>query len=196
MQLTENLDQTYCAVGFANFSNIVQMFFDIGIYAAETVRSKRKQMLQTKNHKQMKRGDVDFKYSENVLCCKWYNNKSVLLLLKVIVKELFQRAGLLKESVPVKLSQQVHLIIFENIRFLDKDVWIVKWIIITLKLLWDVKFAVCIYVLRRKEIVSLITTKMCKCLKYLKEYEAVFITLVFISIIAFWLFMKLTVDYI
>ena len=70
----------------------------------------------------MKRGDVDFKYSENVLCCKWYNNKSVLLLLKVIVKELFQRAGLLKESVPVKPSQQVHLIIFENIRFLDKDV--------------------------------------------------------------------------
>ena len=172
------------------------MLFDIGIYAAETVRSKRKQMLQTKNHKQMKQGDVDFKYSEIVLCCKWHNNKSVLLLLKVIVKELFQRAGLLKESVPVKLSQQVHLIIFKNIRFLDKDVWIVKWIVITLKLLWDVKFAVCIYVLRRKEIVSLITTKMCKCLKYLKEYEAVFITLVFISIIAFWLFMKLTVDYI
>ena len=122
MQLTENLDQTYYAVGFANFSNIVQMLFDIGVYAAETVRSKRKQMLQTKNHKQMKRGDVDIKYSEIVLCCKWHNNKSVLLLLKVIVKELFQRAGLLKESVPVKLSQQVHLIIFKNIRFLDKDV--------------------------------------------------------------------------
>ena len=37
-------------------------------------------MSQIKKDKQMKQGNVDFKYSDNVLRCEWHNNKSVLLL--------------------------------------------------------------------------------------------------------------------
>lgn len=36
------------------------------IYGVTTVRSGRKQIPQRKNDKQMKRGDVDFKYSDSV----------------------------------------------------------------------------------------------------------------------------------
>lgn len=44
-------------------------------------------MPKMKIDKEMKRGDLDFKYFVlstlsifNILCCKWYDNKSVLLL--------------------------------------------------------------------------------------------------------------------
>lgn len=37
-------------------------------------------MSQMKNDKQMKVSDVDFKYSDNALCCKCYDDKSVLRL--------------------------------------------------------------------------------------------------------------------
>lgn len=40
--------------------------FDKCIYGVTTVRSGRKQIPQRKNDKQMKQGDVDFKYSDNV----------------------------------------------------------------------------------------------------------------------------------
>ena len=35
-----------------------------------------------KTDTEMKRADVDFtlKYSDNILCCKWYDKKAVLLL--------------------------------------------------------------------------------------------------------------------
>lgn len=36
-------------------------------------------MQKMKVDKEMKQGGVDFKYYDNILCCKWYNNKVVLL---------------------------------------------------------------------------------------------------------------------
>ena len=38
------------------------------------------QMPTVKPDKGMKRGDVDVQYSENIICCKWYDNKAVMLL--------------------------------------------------------------------------------------------------------------------
>ena len=37
-------------------------------------------MPKMKIDREMKRRDVDFKYPDNILFCKWYNNKAVLLL--------------------------------------------------------------------------------------------------------------------
>ena len=37
-------------------------------------------MLKLKGDKKMSRGENDFYYSKNIICCKWYNNKLVLLL--------------------------------------------------------------------------------------------------------------------
>ena len=37
-------------------------------------------MLTLKDDKKISRGEGDFIYSKNIICCKWYNNKSVLLL--------------------------------------------------------------------------------------------------------------------
>ena len=48
-------------------------------FASGTGSSNKKQIPQMKNDKQMKQGDVDLKYSDNVLSCYWYDNKSVLL---------------------------------------------------------------------------------------------------------------------
>ena len=43
-------------------------------------------MLKMNIDKEMKRGDVDFKYSDNIVCRKWYDNKAVLPQ-PVILKE-------------------------------------------------------------------------------------------------------------
>ena len=59
---------------------LIDNSFQNGIFPVETVRSNKKQMPKMKIDSEIKRGDVDFKYSDNVLCCKWYNNKAVLLL--------------------------------------------------------------------------------------------------------------------
>ena len=45
-----------------------------------TVPSNRKQMSQMKIDKSMKRGDVNFQYSSKVICCKWFDNRGVMLL--------------------------------------------------------------------------------------------------------------------
>ena len=50
-----------------------------GLYAIGAVRSNWKQIAQMKQHEQMKHGDIDFQYSNTALCCKWYDNKPVLL---------------------------------------------------------------------------------------------------------------------
>ena len=83
LQLTEKLKQTYCTVYFDNFFNspmLINMLRQSGIYAVGMVRSNRKQMPKMKIDKEMKRGDVDFKYSDNILYCRWYDNKAVLPL--------------------------------------------------------------------------------------------------------------------
>ena len=50
-------------------------------YAVGTLGTNRKQMSQLKNVKQIKQGDVDFKHCNNLICCKWHDNKLVLLYL-------------------------------------------------------------------------------------------------------------------
>ena len=42
-------------------------------------------MPQTKNEeKKIKQGDIDFKYSGNVLYCIWYDNKSIVILASIV----------------------------------------------------------------------------------------------------------------
>ena len=66
----KKIEQSYCAVYFFNSPMFYDKLFDKCIYGVTTVRSGRKKIPQRKNDKQMKRGDVDFKYSDNVLCFK------------------------------------------------------------------------------------------------------------------------------
>ena len=40
----------------------------------------RKHIPKLKDDKIMVRGDSNFQFSKNVICCKWFNNKPVLLL--------------------------------------------------------------------------------------------------------------------
>ena len=83
LQLSEKLKNTFCTLFFDNFFNspiLVEKLFDDDIYAVGTVRSNRKQMPQMKIDKSMKRGDVDFQYSSKVICCKWFDNRGVMLL--------------------------------------------------------------------------------------------------------------------
>ena len=37
-------------------------------------------MPKLKDDKKMVRGDSDFQFSKNAICCKWFDNKPVLLL--------------------------------------------------------------------------------------------------------------------
>ena len=41
-------------------------------------------MSKLKDDKKMERGDSNFQFSKNVICCKWFDNEPVLLLAKNI----------------------------------------------------------------------------------------------------------------
>ena len=63
----------------------------------------------------MKWGDVDFKYSDNVLCCKWYDNKSAMLLAsniegidKCSTVERFMKGSSLKTSITCSSLMKFH----------------------------------------------------------------------------------------
>lgn len=101
---------------------LIDKLFDKGIYAVGKVRSNRKQM------------ETDYMVTFIYLISKL--QLQIFSLGKTVtVKELFHRAGQLKESLTVKLAQEIHLIIFEQIRFLEKDARVVKQMVKTLKLL-------------------------------------------------------------
>ena len=82
MQLSEKLKDTLCTF-FDNFFNgplLINKLFEENIYAIETVRSNQKLMPKLKDDKKMVRGDSDFQFSKNEICCEWFDNKPVLLL--------------------------------------------------------------------------------------------------------------------
>ena len=80
MQLSEEVKGTYCALFFDNSPALIDKHFEDGNYAMGTVRSNRKQIPNLKEDKKMSRDESDFDYSKNIICCKWYSNKPVLLL--------------------------------------------------------------------------------------------------------------------
>ena len=83
LQLTKDLERSFCTVYFDNFFNspkLIEKLFQKGIYGIGTVRANRKQMSKMINDEQMKRGDCEFLFSRNTMVCKWMDNRSVLLL--------------------------------------------------------------------------------------------------------------------
>ena len=66
LQLTKDLEQSFCTVYFDNFFNspkLIEKLFQKGIYGIGTVRANRKQMLKMINDKQMKRGYCKFLFT-------------------------------------------------------------------------------------------------------------------------------------
>lgn len=83
LSLSEKLKGTYCTLYFDNFFNsplLMSKLFERNIYAIGTVQANRKQMPKTKADKEMKRGDIDIQQSEDITCCKWFDNRGVVLL--------------------------------------------------------------------------------------------------------------------
>ena len=48
----------------------MEKLFENGIYATGRARSNWKQM--ERGESEIERGESDFHYSENIICCKWY----------------------------------------------------------------------------------------------------------------------------
>ena len=83
LQVTKDLERSFCTVFFDHFFNIpklIEKLFQKGIYGIRKVRANRKQMPKMIDDKQMKRGDCEFLFSGNTMACKWMDNRSVLLL--------------------------------------------------------------------------------------------------------------------
>ena len=75
LQLTKDLERSFCTVYFDNFFNspkLIEKLFQKGIYGIGTVRANRKQMSKMVGDKQMKRGDCRFLFSGNTMACnRW-----------------------------------------------------------------------------------------------------------------------------
>ena len=65
---------------FFNFSTWVEKLFDRGIYCLGGVRRDQKNMAIMKKDKDMKRGNIDFQYVNNVVAVKWFNNCGVTMV--------------------------------------------------------------------------------------------------------------------
>ena len=66
LQLTKDLEQSFCTVYFDNFFNspkLIEKLFQKGIYGIGTVRANRKQMPKMIDDKQMKKGDCEFLFN-------------------------------------------------------------------------------------------------------------------------------------
>ena len=62
------------------FPTLVEKLFDRGIKYLGTVRSDWKNMAIMKKGKDMKRGDIDFQYANNVIAVKWFENRRVTMV--------------------------------------------------------------------------------------------------------------------
>ena len=83
LQLTKDLERSFCTVYFDNFFNspkLIEKLFQKGIYGIGKVRANREQIPKMNDDKQMKRGDCKFLFSGNTMACKWMDNWSVSLL--------------------------------------------------------------------------------------------------------------------
>ena len=66
LQLTKNLERSFCIVYFDNFFNnpkLIEKLCQKGIYGIGTVRANRKQMPKMIDDKQMKKGDCEFLFN-------------------------------------------------------------------------------------------------------------------------------------
>ena len=83
MQLSEKLKDIFYTQFFDNLFNsqlLINKLFEENIYGIRTVKSNRKHMPKHKDDQKMVRGDSYFQFSKNVICCKWFDNKPLLLL--------------------------------------------------------------------------------------------------------------------
>ena len=83
LQLTKDLERSFCTVYFDNFFNspkLIEKLFAKAIYGIATVWANRKEMPKMIDDNQMKIGDCEFLLSGNTMACNWMDNQSVLLL--------------------------------------------------------------------------------------------------------------------
>ena len=59
---------------------MIEKLFDKIIYSIRTVCKNRKEMPKMFEDKKMKTGDCEFLYSNNLIVCKWMDNRPVLLV--------------------------------------------------------------------------------------------------------------------
>ena len=83
LNLPKKLENAHCMLYFDNFFNsttLFEKFLDRGIYCLGTVRSDRKKMPIMTKDKDMKRGDIDFQYANNVVAVKEFDNRGVTMV--------------------------------------------------------------------------------------------------------------------
>ena len=59
---------------------LVNKLYEKGIYCVGTVRRDRRNMTIMRNDNEMKRGDIEFQFTENRAAVKWFDNRGVTLL--------------------------------------------------------------------------------------------------------------------
>ena len=78
LQLTKDLERSFCTVYFDKFFNsakLTEKLFQEDIYGIGTVLANREQMPKMIDDKQMKRGDCEFLFSGNTMACNWIDNR-------------------------------------------------------------------------------------------------------------------------
>ena len=83
LNLSQKLEGSYCTLYFDNFFNsplLVNKLYEKGLYCVGTVRKDRRSMAVLPNDSNMKQGDIEFQFSENIAAVKWFDNHGVTLV--------------------------------------------------------------------------------------------------------------------
>ena len=83
LDLPKKLENTYRMLYFDNFFNsatLVEKLFNSEIYCIDTVQSNRKNITIVKNDIDMKKGDIDYQYPNDVVAVKWFDNRGVTMV--------------------------------------------------------------------------------------------------------------------
>ena len=83
LNLSQKLEGSYCTLYFDNFFSsplLVSKLYEKGLYCVGTVRKDRCNMAVMPNDSNMKRGDIEFQFSENIAVVKWFDNCAVTLV--------------------------------------------------------------------------------------------------------------------
>ena len=100
MQISENLKGTFCTLfsdNLCNSSLLINKLFEENFYAVGTVRSNRKPTPKTSKWHQNSKKRFGFSVLKNVICCKWFGNKSALLLARNI-EEMYGMSNVMRRT--------------------------------------------------------------------------------------------------
>ena len=106
---------------FFNSATLVEKLFNSEIYCIDTVQSNRKNITIVKNDIDMKKGDIDYQYPNDVVAVKWFDKEcnKVSTVTRIVKGHSAQRLS--------KITAPVWAVLISSISCLQIEPQVIWW---------------------------------------------------------------------